>query len=47
MASGTGVGDFEYTPGVGGIFTVVLHQQALPDLRGSPGSGYPPTSTAQ
>jgi hypothetical protein len=47
MSPGTSTGEFAYTPGAGGAFTLVLYQQALPDLPGSPGSGYPATYTAQ
>jgi hypothetical protein len=30
MGAGTSTGDFEYVPGAGGAFTIVLHQQPLP-----------------
>ena len=47
MAAGTSTGDFEYTTGTGGTFTIVLHQQALPMVHGDPASAFPATYTAQ
>lgn len=42
-----GTGDFEYAPGEASAFTLTVHQQPLPDYDGIPGSGYPPSYTAQ
>lgn len=47
MSPGTSTGEYEYTPGEGGAFTIVVHQVPLPDYPAAPGSGYPPTYTAQ
>ena len=47
MASGTGTGSFEYTPGGSGDFTILLHQSALPALHGDPSTVIPATYTAQ
>ncbi len=47
MSPGTGLGCFEYTPGAGGSFTVILHQQPLPAVHGDPASAFPETYTAQ
>lgn len=47
MVPGAQTGDFEYVPGMGGAFTLVVHQQELPELPGVPGSGQPATYTAQ
>jgi hypothetical protein len=47
MAQGTATGCFEYTPGDGGAFTIVLHQSALPMVYGDPSTAFAATYTAQ
>jgi hypothetical protein len=47
MAAGTNTGDFEYTPGAGGTFTLVLHQSPLLMWHGDPSTAFPATYTAQ
>jgi hypothetical protein len=46
MGPGTSLGCFEYTPGGGGSFTIVLHQQPLPMVNGQAGTEFPATYTA-
>ena len=47
MTIGASTGQFEYTPGGDGAFTIVLHQQQLPMVNGDPTTAFPATYTAQ